>query len=62
MKTNLLSDLTDTFSLGAEFRLSGYLTMDLSANYNSWTFSDNRKFKRVTVNTCLPSFATDSNG
>ena len=45
LKTNLLTDLTGTFNLGAEFRLSNYLTLDLSANYNPWTFSDNRKFR-----------------
>ena len=49
LKTNLLTDLTGTFNLGAEFRLSNYLTLDLSANYNPWTFSDNRKFKHVLI-------------
>ncbi len=49
LKTNLLTDLTGTFNLGAEFRLSNYLTLDLSANYNPWTFSDNRKLKHIQV-------------
>lgn len=49
LKTNLLTDLTGTFNLGVEFRLSNSLTMDLSANYNPWTFSDNRKLKHIQI-------------
>lgn len=49
LKTNLLTDLTGTLNLGVEFRLSAYLTMDLSANYNPWTFSDNRKLKHIQI-------------
>ena len=45
IKTNLLYDATTTFNIGAEARLSDYLTLDVSVNYNPWTFSDNRKFK-----------------
>lgn len=49
IKTNLLYDATTTFNLGLEFRLSDYLSLDLSANYNPWTFSDNKKFKHLLI-------------
>ena len=42
VKTNLLYDATTTFNLGAEFRLAPKWTLDLSANYNPFTFSDNK--------------------
>ncbi len=44
-KTNLLYDATATFNLGAEFRLAPKWTLDLSANYNPFTFSDSKKWK-----------------
>lgn len=49
VKTNLLYDLTTTFNLGAEMRLSDYLSLDLSINYNPWTFSGNKKFKHLSI-------------
>lgn len=49
IKTNLLYDLTTTFNLGGEVKLSDYLTLDLSVSYNPWTFSENRKFKHLSV-------------
>ncbi|GAB6124265.1 DUF3575 domain-containing protein [Dysgonomonas termitidis] len=49
IKTNLLHDLAATMNLGAEARLSDYLTLDLSASYNPWTFSDNRKWKHLLI-------------
>ena len=49
IKTNLLYDAGTTMNLGAEFRLSSYLTLDVSGSYNPWTFSDNKKFKHVSV-------------
>ncbi len=49
LKTNLLYDATTTFNLGAEFKLSDYLTLDASLNYNPWTFSENRKFKHILI-------------
>ena len=49
VKSNLLSDVTTTFNLGAEFGLSSRWTIDLSASYNPWTFSGNRKLKRFFV-------------
>lgn len=49
LKTNLVYDATATFNLGAEFRLSDYLTLDASINYNPWTFSENRKYKHLLI-------------
>lgn len=45
VKTNLLYDATTTFNLGVEFALSPKVTLDLSGNYNPWTFSENKKLK-----------------
>ncbi len=49
LKTNLLYDATTTFNLGAEFRMGCRTTLELSGNYNPWTFKDNRKWKHVLV-------------
>lgn len=49
IKSNLLYDVTSTFNLGGEFRLSKFLTLDASFNYNPWQFSDNKKFKHFLV-------------
>ncbi len=45
VKTNLLYDATATVNLGAEVTLAPKWTLDLSANYNGWTFNDNKKWK-----------------
>lgn len=45
VKTNLRYDATTTFNLGAEIGLSPRWTLDLSANYNPFSFSDNKKWK-----------------
>lgn len=45
VKTNLLYDATATVNLGAEIGLSPKWTLDLSGNYNGWTFSENKKWK-----------------
>ena len=45
VKTNLLYDATATFNLGAEIGLSPRWTLDLSSNYNPFSFSDNKKWK-----------------
>ena len=42
VKTNLLYDMTATMNLGAEVRMSPQWTLDVSANWNPWTFSDNK--------------------
>lgn len=49
IKTNLLYDATSSFNIGLEFAISKKFTIDLSANYNPWTFSDNRKMKHILV-------------
>lgn len=38
VKTNLLWWLTTTPNLGVELAVGRHLTLDLSANYNAWTF------------------------
>ena len=49
VKTNLLSDATATFHLGWEVAVSSRWTLDLSASYNPWTFSHNKKWKHWTL-------------
>ena len=48
VKTNLLYDMTTTMNLGAEVRMSPQWTLDVSANWNPWTFSDNKKWKQLS--------------
>ena len=45
IKTNLLYDASTTINLGTEISLVPKWTLDLSANYNAWTFSNNKKWK-----------------
>ena len=45
IKTNLLYDATTTFNLSAEIGLTPQWTLDLSANYNPFSFSDDKKWK-----------------
>ena len=49
MKTNLLYDATSTMNLGFEFGLSPKWTLDVSGNYNPWTFSKNKKWQHWLV-------------
>ena len=49
IKTNVLYDVTTTFNLGAEFGLSPKWTLDVSGNYNPWTFDNNKKWKHWFV-------------
>ena len=49
VKTNLLYDATRTLNLGVEFGLARRWTLDVSGNYNPWTFSENRKMKHWLV-------------
>ena len=49
VKTNILYDATTTFNLGLEIGLAPKWTLDLSGNYNSWTFSNNKKWKHWQV-------------
>lgn len=48
-KTNLLYWGTTTPNLGFEFALGKKHTLDISGNYNPWTFSDHKKIKHVLV-------------
>ena len=48
VKSNLLYDMTATMNLGAEVRMSPQWTLDVSANWNPWTFSDNKKWKQLS--------------
>jgi len=45
VKTNLLYDATTTMNLGVELGLNKKWTLDVSGNYNPWTFSNNKKWK-----------------
>lgn len=49
LKTNILYDATTTVNAGVEFSFAPKWTMDISANYNGWDFSDNRKWKHWLV-------------
>lgn len=49
VKTNLLYDATSAINLGTEFGLSPKWTLDVSANYNPWTYSNNKKWKHWLV-------------
>lgn len=49
LKTNLLYDATTTMNLGLEFALSQKWTLDISGNYNPWTFDNNQKWKHWAV-------------
>ena len=49
VKTNLLYDVTSTINLGIEAGLSPKWTIDVSGNFNAWTFRDNRKWKHWLV-------------
>jgi hypothetical protein len=49
IKTNALYDATTTINLGTEFTVGRRYTLDVSGNYNPWTFSRNRKVKHFMV-------------
>ena len=49
VKTNALYWTTATFNAGVETRLSKKWTLDVSAGWNPFTFSDNKKLKHVVV-------------
>ena len=48
VKTNLFYGATTTINLGAEARLAPKWTLDVSANWNPWSFSDNKKWKQLS--------------
>lgn len=45
VKSNLLYDITSTINLGVEYKVAPRWTLEMSANYNPWSFSDNKKMK-----------------
>ena len=49
IKTNLLYDATSTLNLGVEFRTGRRTSFDMSANWNPFSFSDNRKWKHLLI-------------
>ncbi len=48
-KTNVLYDATSTINVGVEMGLAPKWTLDVSGNYNPWTFSDYKKLKHWMV-------------
>lgn len=42
VKSNLLYDATTSVNVGVEFGLKGSWTLDVSGNYNPWSFSDKK--------------------
>ncbi len=49
LKTNLLYDATANANLGVEVSLAPKWTLDVSGNYNGWTFKDNKKWKHWLI-------------
>lgn len=49
VKNNLLYDVSLTPNLGVEWRMSDHWTGGLSAGYNPFSFSDNKKWKHILV-------------
>jgi hypothetical protein len=47
LKSNVAYDAAGSFNLGAEFRLSPRLTLDVPVVWNPLEFSDNRKWKHL---------------
>ena len=45
VKTNVVMDALKIINLGAEVGLSKKLTLDLYANYNPWTYKDQKMMK-----------------
>lgn len=49
LKSNLLTDVSGSLSLGAEYGLSDKTSLSLMASYNPWEFSDNAKRKYLLI-------------
>lgn len=49
LKTNLLGWATTSLNAGAEVKIAKKWTLDLSASYNPFTFSNNSKIKHIAV-------------
>ncbi len=49
LKTNLLYDATATINLGAEVGLAPRWTLDVSGNFNGWSFKNGKQWKHILV-------------
>lgn len=49
VKTNLIYDATTSLNIGAEIKIGEQYSLDISANYNPWSFSKNKKFKHILL-------------
>ncbi len=49
LKTNLLYDATLTVNIGGEIAVAPRWSIDLSGNFNGWTFNDARRWKHWLV-------------
>lgn len=49
VKTNLLYDATLTVNLGAEIQIAPRWSVDLSGNFNAWSFSEGKRWKHWLV-------------
>ena len=49
LKTNLFYDATTTINVGFETKIAPKWTVDVSANWNPWTFSENKKWKQLSL-------------
>ncbi len=49
LKTNLLYDATATINLGAEVGLAPRWTLDVSGNFNGWSFKEGKQWKHIMV-------------
>ena len=49
IKTNLLYDATATINAGVEVALAPKWSLDISGNFNAWSFSDGKRWKHWLV-------------
>ena len=49
VKNNLVHDVFLTLNAGIEYALNTHTSIDLSANYNPWTFGNNKKWKHWSI-------------
>ena len=49
VKSNILYDATLTPNIGVEYKFTEKFTGQITAGYNAWGFSDNKKWKHILV-------------
>lgn len=49
VKSNLIYDATSSINLGVEFKTGKKTSLDISGNWNPFSFSNNRKWKHVLI-------------